>query len=284
MSEEQFSAKVIAASSNGVGVVLTTLQLMYPRFIHAEFMTHRMFSRNASSSRAIPVAKMIKQVRDNPAMPIHWGANEPGMKARQELADTSGAIAAWRIAAQRAADDAEGMKALGLHKQVANRVLEPFQLMHVIVTATEWGNFLKLRNHPDAQPEIQRLAEVMQVALVEAAPIARPSSGSPIAVDQHAWSWHLPYISEGERNLYRLEVLLKASTARCARVSYMNHDGSAPLISKDIGLHDMLVAGEPVHASPTEHQAMSADNRGLYKNFRGWRQYREVVEGTAWRN
>jgi len=134
------TAKVIedsVAESNGVR--LTTLQLQYPRFIHAEFMTHRVFSRNASSSRAIPVAKVIEQVRTDPAMPIHWGKNQPGMQANEELQgdERAQAIRQWKLAAERAADCANIMNTLGVHKQVANRLLEPFQYMHVIVTATE---------------------------------------------------------------------------------------------------------------------------------------------------
>ena len=81
----QMEVKVIADSISESGKRITTFQLKYPRFIHSEVMTHRVFSRNASSSRAIPVKKMIEQVRNNPAMPIHWGANQSGMQAKNEL-------------------------------------------------------------------------------------------------------------------------------------------------------------------------------------------------------
>lgn len=283
MTNPQFQAKVVADSINPAGVRLTTLQLLYPRFIHAELMTHRMFSRGASSSRAIPVAKMIDQVRNDPAMPIHWGANIPGMQANEELPEglKGEAMRAWLRAARQVADIAEEMAQYKLHKQVANRILEPFQLMSVIVTATEWDNFFLLRDHPMAQPEIQLLAKVMKAAMHESKPAARG------VVTLRDWTapdrmqerfWHLPYISDEERGLYRMDVLLKLSTARCARVSYKNHDGTEPNVNKDIDLHDQLVASEPKHASPTEHQALALSHHSqFFKNFRGWVQYRQVL-------
>lgn len=281
MSNPQFQAKIIASSRTSHAAVLTTIQLLYPRFIHAEVMTHRVFSRNASSSRAIPVAKVIEQVRTNPAMPIHWGKNQPGMKAREEVSDTMEAIQSWKRAARQAADVAEHMAAIGLHKQVANRILEPFQLMSVIVTATEWYNFFQLRDHPDADPNIALLAQVMknEFDTSEVTTVFRCATEQmPAHFCDQEQSWHLPYISEEERSLYRLDVLLKASTARCARVSYNNHDGSTPDIMKDCQLHDALVAGVPIHASPAEHQAVAVRSDGFNKNFRGWVQYRTRVE------
>src|SRR5690606_30080072 len=119
------------------------MQLRYPRFIHAEFMTHRAFSRNASSSRAIPVHKMLSQVWNDPATPIHWGASRPGMQAREELKGwkRKAAQAIWKLAGRAACVFAWGAMKLGLHKQVANRILEPWQYIHVVVTATDWDNF-----------------------------------------------------------------------------------------------------------------------------------------------
>jgi thymidylate synthase ThyX len=272
------TAKVIedsVAESNGVR--LTTLQLQYPRFIHAEFMTHRVFSRNASSSRAIPVAKVIEQVRTDPAMPIHWGKNQPGMQANEELQgdERAQAIRQWKLAAERAADCANIMNTLGVHKQVANRLLEPFQYMHVIVTATEWLNFFDLRAHPDAQPEIHALALVMRHAFEQSKP-------NTLREDD----WHLPYVTRQERleNFGNVELLLKISAARCARVSYLTHDGQTPSIEKDIALYDRLVGSVPLHASPIEHQAtpMGKDGQDLWSgNFRGWTQYRKIVESTV---
>ncbi|MDP9155341.1 MAG: FAD-dependent thymidylate synthase [Pseudomonadota bacterium] len=273
------TVKVIADSvAHSIhGKRITTLRLRYWRAIHAEFLTHRMFSRNASSSRAIPVAKMIEQVRNDPAGPIFWGSNQPGMQAGAELSGDllTGAKEYWREAAQRAADYAGCLMNLGVHKQVANRALEPFQYISVIVTATEWQNFFALRAHPDAQPEIQDLAETMQKAMAQSKPVVRTGSWS----DPEAW--HLPYVLDKERLLYRLDVLQAISTARNARVSYLTHDGAEPVPEKDLALNDKLVGAEPLHASPTEHIAAplsTGHDTGGQKNFMGWHQYRSDVE------
>jgi hypothetical protein len=278
-------AKVIEDSVSVMGARLTTLQLKFHRYILPEFNTHRAFSRNASSSRAIPVAKMLEQVRTDPAMPIHWGKNQPGMQAHEELSDemdpTLGTSRRqyiknlWAQSAEQAADIAKRMSDLGAHKQVVNRILEPFQNVHVIVSATEWSNFFALRCHPDAQPEIQTLATEMRNALNQSTAKARPED------DRTEAGWHLPYITSEEREVHRDMPLLLArmSAARCARVSYLNHKGKAPSIDEDLKLYHRLVGASPIHASPVEHQGTPLPNRRQpSRNFRGWKQYRELVE------
>lgn len=258
-------AKVIADSISDTGDRLTTLQLIYPRFIHAELMTHRVFSRNASSSRAIPVKKMIDMVRNNPAMPIHWGQNQPGMQAAAELNVPQKYVAQvrWREAALAAARIAEEMMELGLHKQVANRILEPFQHIQVVLTATEFDNWNELRAHPDAQPEIHQLALDIGAVMEASTP----------KLLEHG-EWHLPYVTEdtlldirrylsakGRSDLEAwndddvIELARKVSAARCCRVSYLKHDGTAASIADDLDLCDKLAGARPIHASPFEHQA-----------------------------
>jgi thymidylate synthase ThyX len=270
------TAKIIEDSISMIdGKRITTMQLTYPRFIHAEFMTHRMFSRNASSSRAIPVAKMIDQVRTNPAMPIHWGKNQPGMQANEQLCerDLNRAKNMWMDAAQQAADIAEQMNALGLHKQVANRILEPFQHIHVVVTATEFDNFFELRCHKDAQPEIQALAVEMSDCMMGSTPN-----------DLSVGEWHLPYVNSYERENFDIVTLRKMSAARCARVSYLTHDGNHPDIVKDLQLYDQLITSKPMHASPIEHQAtpmplvFNPNQNRQSGNFVGWVQFRKLIE------
>lgn len=260
-----FEAKIILDSVNESEDRLTTFQLRYPRFIHSELMTHRVFSRNAMSSRAVPVAKMIAQVRDNPAKPIHWGMNKPGMQATEEVPAAS-AEHLWHKAANLAADVAEQMVKLNLHKQVSNRILEPFQWMNTIVTATEWDNFYSLRAHPDAQPEFQNLA----VMMLEAQESSQPKL-------LRAGEWHLPYITSLELETGNVD-LRKVSAARCARVSYLTHDGRRPELREDLALFDRLAGGVPLHASPLEHQGTP----GAYDcgNFKGWTQFRKVWEKT----
>ena len=285
-------AKIIEDSISFEGKRITTFQLLYPRFIHAELMTHRVFSRNASSSRAIPVSRMIDMVRENPAMPIHWGRNQPGMQAKEELllGDKYRAEALWRDAAQKAALVAERMMDMGLHKQVANRILEPFQHISVVLTATEFSNWFELRAHPDAQPEIQFLATEMLEAL------NTWSEPKPLKPGE----WHLPYITPEEKqdaffkaNPDNAELLRKVSAARCCRVSYLKHDGTAASISDDLDLCDKLIGARPLHASPFEHQATpdtlhqigehqdghkAWNNFHLHGNFIGWIQYRKQIE------
>lgn len=269
----QITATVIADSISSYGSRITTLQLKYPRFIHSEFMTHRVFSRNAASSRAIPVAKMIEQVRTDPAMPIHWGLNQPGMQAKAEHTEPESARNAWVEAAQAAASQAQQLNDLGLHKQIVNRVLEPFQWMHTIVTATEWDNFFDLRCHPDAQPEFQALANAIRTAMDESSPVERASS-----IQRVTASWHLPYVSDDERANIHPRTLPKISAARCARVSYLKHDGTKPSVHDDLTLFERLVGSKPLHASPIEHQACAASSVARSRNFFGWHQYRDLFE------
>lgn len=261
---------VIEDSIGEHGIRLTTLALAYHRYVHGEFLTHRMFSRNASSSRAIPVMKIIAQVWNDPVIPVHWGANMPGMQAKEELTGWRKTIARglWKGAAKVACVLAYGMTKAGLHKQVANRILEPWQQMHVIVTATEWENFFHLRDHPDAQPEIRVLAERIKAAMEMSIPTL-------ILAGQ----WHLPYVTYDERKAYPHTDLIKMSAARTARVSYLTHDGKVPDPVKDIALYERLVGSEPIHASPVEHPATPYTDKEIWgANFRGWRQHRQDVE------
>lgn len=290
------NAKVICDSINSNGVRLTTMELQFHRFILAEFNTHRMFSRSASSSRAIPVDKMLKQMQENPAMPIHWGKNQPGMQAKDECNNlvtmdwdyyndcecTGTRELAWKEAAENAASKARAFEFAGYHKQIVNRLLEPFQWIKVIVTATEWENFFKLRLHKAAQPEIRVLAEHMKKAMDESIPKLLKDG-----------EWHLPYISVEDCIKTTTDNFVKLSVARCARVSYLNHDNSIPNIEKDIALADRLL--EDGHMSPFEHVAtpMSQASFTVYAeegithrdkydilwsgNFRSWIMYRNLL-------
>ena len=271
------SAKIIADSVGYYGGAMSrliTIQLRYPRIVHSELNTHRVFSRNASSSRAIPVAKMIEQVRNNPAAPYVWTTNKPGMQG--DVVTDPELVAKydqmWIEAANQAADNAEVLMGEGLHKQVVNRILEPFQWISVIVTATEWANWFELRNHKDADPTIKRLAEVMLAAMEASEP-------------KHliAGEWHLPYVSKEEKSALPIATLVKISAARCARVSYLTHDGEFPDVDKDIALYERLVGSRPLHASPIEHQArvinLNNDEIGLNGNFSPlWVQHRKLLE------
>ena len=293
------TAKVICDSiCKQSKIRITTLELEYPRFIHSEFMTHRVFSRNASSSRAIPVAKVIQAVIDNPAMPIHWGKNQSGMQAHEEL-DDSGKESVerlWIDARDCAVQLAKEMSEVGAHKQIVNRILEPFTHIKVIVTATNFANFFALRDHEDAQPEIRELARVMKAAMETSIP-------KPLGLGE----WHLPYLDDedlaninnhmAESSITRHEpnkwdvcmMACAVSAARCARVSYLTHDGERPTLQKDLELYRHLVNANPPHMSPCEHQASpncygkvdGLDYPVTHSNFRVWNQFRHFIQDES---
>lgn len=256
-----YAAKIIADSISPSHTRLTTMEVTYPRFVHAEFMTHRLFSRNSASSRAIPIETMLHAVVTDPVLPVWWGKNQSGMQAREELSkkDTTAAQAAWLGARERAILSVTELQAIGLHKQIANRILEPWLWHTVIVSSTDYANFFGLRCHPDAQPEIQKIAYMMR-DLYDA------SKPEPLGNGQ----WHLPYVNKIESAVLSEETLLKVAVARCARVSYMRHANEGD-INADITLHDRLAfAG---HWSPFEHVATPGHTRR--SNFDGWVQYRK---------
>lgn len=303
------TAVVIADSISDQDVRITTFQLRYWRAIHAELMTHRVFSRNAGSSRARPSKDIIKQVANDPWGPIHWGVNQSGMQAEIEL-DPDALLQAgfnWRNAAKRAANSATSLLDLGLHKQIVNRVLEPFTYIDVVVTATDYANWFALRLDKDAQPEIQQLAQAMESAM---------DASKPVLLNPG--EWHLPYITTNDyaeaqnhisyviskdRPETLLDLLKKISAARCARTSYKAFDGKVASIDDDLSLFDKLMSGNLKHASPTEHIATPDikigfrnidpstqtredpyalcesiwKNPKLHANFRGWIQFRKTI-------
>lgn len=274
---------------------ITTFELEYPRFIHAELMTHRQFSRNAASSRAIPIDKMIEQVQNNPAMPTYWGANQSGMQALGEVSNFNQMLAknTWLEARDTAVKFAKQLQSVGLHKQIVNRVLEPFQMMKTLVTATNFNNFFNLRCHRDAQPEIKMLADLMYQAMQESEPEVL-----------NADEWHTPYVyhtrseqgvlmyyvlgRDGEVQYLTVDEAIKISCSCSAQVSYRKNDTS---IEKALTIYDKLVNSEPVHASAFEHCATPIDiqttkegithfdiNDVPYSgNFINWVQYRQLI-------
>jgi hypothetical protein len=294
------SAKVLANSINTAGIQLTTFEIEYPRFILAELNTHRMLSKNSASSRAIPIGVMHEHIRENTAGPVHWGINQPGMCADNELPQDMAPRAAelWIAARDLAIRSAANMAALGLHKQIVNRVTEPWMLMKTVISGTEWANFWHLRNHPDAQPEIKMLAARMHEAYVKSVP-----------VQLFKGEWHLPYISTTRNPETReleysdgvqaldLETAKKISASCCAQVSYRKSDLS---IDKAEKVFDRLINSQPVHASPVEHQATpmttTSPNEATWPpgithrdrqgylwsgNFRGWIQHRKLLSQEA---
>lgn len=260
---------------------LTTFAVTYPRFVHSELMTHRVFSRNSASSRAIPNSKMLKMIEEDPVIPVWWGKNQSGMQANEELDPIKRRAAeeVWLEARTVMLGYGRKLSELGAHKQIVNRLTESWMWITVLVTATEFDNFFALRTsqdeHPDpdsvlfnrgfdpefpAQPEIQKIARSMWEAY----------HAQPTKVE--IGYYHLPYITEEERENLPLDLRMKISVARCARVSYLNHDGTQDLES-DKRLYTRLAnAG---HWSPFEHIAQAQRDAKRYGNFFGWKQYRK---------
>ena len=252
---------------------LSTVLVTYPRFVHAELMTHRTFSRNASSSRAIPVMRMLKSIWSQPATPIHWGRNESGMQANEELTGWRlwAAKRIWSMAMRSAIFFSYLMHKVGGHKQIVNRIAEPWQTIKVLITATDWDNFFELRIHEDAQPEIRELALLIQCAI--------SSGNGTIQRKLKPGEWHTPFVDGTPEELCMpIEDILKVSVARCARGSYTGFEGEHLPFEKEAALHYKLVGADPIHASPTEHPAQCLPKPVRSRNFVGWYQYRSVVE------
>jgi thymidylate synthase ThyX len=267
-------AKIILDSIAPSNVRLTTFQLTFPRFILPEFNTHRMFSRNASSSRAIPVKKQIDTVRNNPFVPLCFNKNAKGMQGGEavDATDQETASKLWLEAGNAMCDFAEKLVDLGISKQYANRLLEPFVWTTVVCSATEWANFFALRYHPMAQPEICELAKQMWEVY---------SASSPKYLQDG--DWHLPFVNEfdlvASPTRLTYQQAIKMSVARCARVSYLTHEGKPPSMEEDFALYERLLGSTPIHASPAEHQAQASTNPfKVSGNFRGWTQYRKTLE------
>lgn len=296
---------VILKSRSPGGLLCTTAHLRYPRFIHAEVMTHRVLSRNGRSSRAVPSKTMFEEVRNNPVVPWRWTKNQPGMQG--DLGHNSDVVlydfatnsdhpedyegydiwsreqfnypneAAWLWARDKALESAIAFEKAGYHKQVFNRLLEPFMWMDLLVTGVEWNNLFWLRCHKAAEPHLVDLADLM-VKEFEAAPVQDLGFGE----------WHLPYINQDDRDaaLYSGDTwfLHKLSAARSARISYAPFDGN-PSYEREFERYNLLVKSDRVHASPLEHQAIFL-KEGEYDprkdgNLFGMRQYRKYVPNES---
>lgn len=346
---KKINAKIIADSKNIQGDRVTTMLLTYPRFIHGELLTHRMFSKNSASSRAIPFNKMVEMVIEDPFIPIAWQKDHKGMQGTEYWIDddtvtvdegdeyerytkiysaTEHFITEWLEARDLAIAQSYELNRLGVTKQLCNRLLEPFMWHTVLLTATEFENFFELRCpkyklfglagnyvrskkewlekmqfssalHPSQYPQtiedwlkidysqaeihMQALAEAMWDAMNESTPKELKSG-----------EWHIPFgdrltsFDFGDRQIKEnlLNLKIKISTARCARLSYMTFDGIIDY-EKDIKLHDKLL--ESKHFSPFEHCALcvtteeynenfKGKEKGWFRNFKGFKSYRQILE------
>jgi thymidylate synthase ThyX len=265
--------------------------MYYPHVIHNELLTHRVFSRNSASSRAIPVTKMIESVLDDPYWPLKWYKNKPGMQGSEELTGRA-LIVAKVIYADAIRDAIRSARRLSdpevdAHKQIANRILNPYMHILVLVSSTQWSNFLHVRDHEDAEPSMELLAKAVRAALDGSKPLfLKPGE------------WHLPFVNLTDENGMDTTIsggealtnAIKLSVARCASTSYKTVEGYDMTLGRALVLHNRLVASDPVHASPTEHQAKVDDrfpgvgwcNPERSGNLGpGWVQYRKTIPGEC---
>lgn len=303
-TKDLITARILADSIAPNGTRMTTMEIEYPRFILAELNTHRMLSKNSASSRAIPVKAMHEHIRANTAGPVYWGVNQAGMKAKEclDVEDTVEALLIWEAARDAALDYAQQLADLNLHKQITNRVTEPWMTMKTVISGTEWRNFFWLRDHADAQPEIAELAHKMHEVYAQSVP-------QPL----YPGEWHVPYVntyrsiinnsllySDNKGDDITAEEARVISSSCCAQVSYRKNDDS---YEKALKIYCQLIESEPAHASPVEHQATPMDldtyanyepetwepgvthvsaNGSLWSgNLRDWIQFRKLIPNEA---
>lgn len=254
----QIKAEIIADSYCANRI--TTFLVTAPRIILCEINTHKMISKNAASSRAIPVSKRIEQVRDNGFIPTFWGLNKPGMQASEcmTLADQVEAEELWYTAKDFASSIASRMDKLKVHKSIANRIIEPYAWVSQLLTATEWGNFFNLRVDEAAQDEFHELAGQMLLEYQNSQPVTlKPGE------------WHVPFDSKDNQE-FPIEDRLKVSAVRCARLSYEKHDG-ATNFQEDLKFAQEKLLG-PGHMSPFEHSAQ-AQGEFAFENMDSLNEY-----------
>lgn len=270
--------QVIEDSVSPQGERLSTILFSNPRMTHSDFLTHRVLSRNGRSSRAVPTKRLIAE----PIVePLFYGSNKSGMAAGEELTGWRYLLAraVWVGTAKLTKVAVRLLHFAGLHKQWANRPLEWFGKIDVLVSSTDWANFMALRDDEGAQPEIQALAREIKAALDASSPrVLQPGQ------------WHMPFVSEDERATLSVSDQLVLSTARCARLTIEPFDGNAAY-EAERARYERLVVSRPVHASPAEHQATPDVYKAglrqpwgsprLHGNFRGWVQHRKLLENEA---
>lgn len=273
------SARIVADSINESGNRITSLVIVIPRIVLAELNTHRALSKNSASSRAIPYKRMLNLVQEEPFIPLAFQKDHKGMQGTEyftEIADKNNCINMWLDARDKAVASAKELNEFGVTKQLCNRILEPFMYHTVLITGTEWENFMALRNHQDAEIHIQAAA----VKILEAMNASNPKL-------LKEGEWHIPFgenldyerISKmhsensiiPEKLIY--ETMVEIATARCARVSYLNFEGKDDY-DADVKLHDQLL--QSGHMSPFEHCAQATSGDIISGNFVGWKQYRKV--------
>ena len=288
VSNDVISVKVIEHSVFD-NQELITIETKAPKFLDAEIEKHRMISSNSSSDRAIPVNKMIEA---DYFLPMDVRKNQSGMQGENILDDKTKNDFRHELEYLRSVicDLMEKWSVTyNIHKQHVNRYILPFSIQTKVMTANkdQWNYFLSLRLHEAADPAIYDLAFKINDAINHSNP-----------KQLNLGEWHLPYIKNKEKEQNSNEDLCKMSSARCARTSYNNHDGSSPNKEKDFKLFSFLINEDLPHATPTEHQATpmskdcTIDHIGVSHidkydklwsgNFHSFIQFRKMLEDKSW--
>lgn len=264
------SVKVIAHSMNANNdVEAITYELEYPRYIHGELLTHRVFSRNSQSSRAVPVAS-VYEINKYYVKPIYFGKNKAGMSSVDELDPDSRAKAEaiWDEIAQASFRASEELSKLGLHKQWANRITEPYSKIKTVLTTTELSNFFNLRTeNVVVMPELEYLALKMQQAYKDSKPNYLGTN-----------EWHLPYVTQEDLDNYNITTCVKISASCCAQVSYRKLDNS---VDKALDVYHKLVNSGTLHGSPFEHQLKVYDPSEIGIRFDAEGALIEIPDGIT---
>lgn len=284
-------ANLVQDSKLTSGERLLTFNLKYGRIIHSELLRHRAASHSVKSSRAIPTKKYREEVETNPYIPVKFGTNQRGMQAgKQTPATVSFGTKIWKLSAKFACIAHSMMEKVNVHKEVANRILEPYVWVEETLTIEEDAlmQIAELRIHDDAQEDVRRIVEEMVYET--------ENSKEPIILEEN--QWHVPYVirqingsmiyKDNDGKNLTLDEAIICSAARCARSSYANHDNSTTTYENDTKLADRLIGSTPMHLSPFEHQArpfLNNDEKLEYmSNFRHFFQQRKAIENSLWQH
>lgn len=276
------SAEIVADSINLNGNRLTTMLITFPRIILPEFNTHRMISKNTSSSRAIPFRKKLAEVENNPFIPLSFQKDHKGMQGTEYM-DYDVAVDLWLNTRDSAVKEAKALSEAGMTKQLVNRTIEAYTWTTMLVSGTEWENFFALRKHKDAEIHIQELASKMLEAMNDSTPIKIENGwhipfGDKIDL-REAWDAYI-FITSKDRTLpvVQTDEELKAwiSCARAARLSYETFDNEINY-EKDLTLaFNLALSG---HWSAFEHTSLThKDMVDFHGNLKGWMQFRKSFQ------
>jgi thymidylate synthase ThyX len=249
---------VLLSKYNGTKIATLEVKVPYHTWIH--LLTHRAFSRNAQSSRGIPFTRLLERAT---YIPESFPINKPGMSPENYIdkthPDYQTLCNLWIKARTLAIETANTMYLHEVHKEIINRVIQPYCYITGIITATDWDNFIELRTASSTQEDTRKVAIRVREIIND--------------MQFMNQMWHIPYVDTMNEKMPINDSLL-ISAARCARVSYLNHNNEKNNHEKDMKLANQLLTDK--HMSPFEHQACGY--KGKYYNLSNWLSQRFIIE------